>query len=79
MTADEKILEGESFARGMGLTSSNFSIQKIGEEFRFLSKGKGHGLGFSQYGGNEMAKEGGSWKEILETYFPGMEIAVYEE
>lgn len=79
MTADEKTLEGESFARGMGLTSSNFSIQKIGREFRFLSKGKGHGLGFSQYGGNEMAKEGDSWEKILETYFPGMELAVYEE
>lgn len=79
MTADEKTLEGESFARGMGLTSSNFSIQKIGGEFRFLSKGKGHGLGFSQYGGNEMAKEGDSWEKILETYFPGMELAVYEE
>ena len=79
MTADEKTLEGESFARGMGLTSSNFSIQKIGGEFRFLSKGKGHGLGFSQYGGNEMAKEGDSWEKILETYFPGMEFAVYEE
>lgn len=79
MTADEKTLEGESFARGMGLTSSNFSIQKIGGEFRFLSKGKGHGLGFSQYGGNEMAKEGDSWETILETYFPGMELAVYED
>ena len=79
MTADEKTLEGEGFARGMGLTSSNFSIQKIGGEFRFLSKGKGHGLGFSQYGGNEMAKEGDSWEKILETYFPGMEFAVYEE
>lgn len=79
MTADEKTLEGESFARGMGLTSSNFSIQKIGGEFRFLSKGKGHGLGFSQYGGNEMAKEGDSWEKILETYFPGMELVVYEE
>lgn len=79
MTADEKTLEGESFARGMGLTSSNFSIQKIGGEFRFLSKGKGHGLGFSQYGGNEMAKEGDFWEKILETYFPGMELAVYEE
>ena len=68
-TADEKTLEGESFARGMGLTSSNFSIQKIGGEFRFLSKGKGHGLGFSQYGGNEMAKEGDFsgkyWKHIF--------------
>lgn len=78
LTADGEFLEGESFARGMGLASSNFTIQKIGSEFRFLSKGKGHGLGFSQNGGNEMAKKGCTWKEILETYFPAMEMASYE-
>ena len=41
---------------------------------RFLCKGKGHGLGFSQYGGNKLAKEGKNWKEILNTYFPLMDI-----
>ena len=46
----------------------------MGKAVRFLCKGKGHGLGFSQYGGNEMAKAGSSWKEILAAYFPKMEI-----
>ncbi|MDO4336805.1 MAG: SpoIID/LytB domain-containing protein [Eubacteriales bacterium] len=68
-------LEGEAFRQGMGLSSADFSIQKIGEEFRFLCKGRGHGLGFSQYGGNELAKEGNTCAEILETYFPKMELA----
>lgn len=77
LQADDKILEGEMFALGMGLPSSNFSIQKIGNKVRFLCKGKGHGLGFSQYGGNELAKEGSSWEEILEEYFPEMEISTY--
>lgn len=77
LTADGNLLEGESFAQGMGLSSSDFTIQKIGEEIRFLCKGRGHGLGFSQYGGNELAKEGNSWEEILETYFPAMERADY--
>lgn len=79
LTADGNLLEGESFARGIGLTSSDFTIQKVGREFRFLCKGKGHGLGFSQYGGNQLAKEGSLWKEILEIYFPAMETAVYED
>ena len=78
LSADGNLLEGESFARGMSLASTNFSVQKIGEQIRFLCKGRGHGLGFSQNGGNEMAKKGSDWKEILETYFPGMELAVYE-
>ena len=72
LQADDKILEGEMFALGMGLPSSNFSIQKTGSKVRFLCRGKGHGLGFSQYGGNELAKEGKNYKEILTAYFPEM-------
>ena len=75
LQADDKILEGEMLALGMGLPSSNFSIQKTGSKVRFLCRGKGHGLGFSQYGGNELAKNGSSWKEILEEYFPEMDIS----
>ena len=78
LQADDKILEGKMFALGMGLPSSNFSIQKTGSKVRFLCRGKGHGLGFSQYGGNELAKDGSLWEEILEEYFPEMEISTYD-
>lgn len=54
--ADENIVEAEFFVTGMGIASSVFPCQKTGEQVRFLSKGKGHGLGFSQYGGNKLAK-----------------------
>lgn len=74
LLADGKVLEGESFRMGMGLSSANFTIQTIGNKVRFLCKGKGHGLGFSQYGGNEMAKNSKTEEEILEYYFPEMEI-----
>lgn len=74
LTADERWLEGEAFRVGMHLSSGNFSMQRMGNLVRFLCKGKGHGLGFSQYGGNEMAKAGSSWEEILKKYFPEMEI-----
>lgn len=77
LTADGNLLEGEAFVRGMGLASSNFTIQKVGGDFRFLCRGKGHGLGFSQNGGNELARKGSTWKEILEVYFPEMETAVF--
>lgn len=76
LLADGKTLEGESFRKGMGLTSANFTIQKLGNQMRFLCKGKGHGMGFSQYGGNEMAKASNTDEEILEYYFPDMEIQV---
>ena len=79
LMADEDILEAESFVRGMGIDSADFSMQKNGNQIRFLSKGKGHGLGFSQYGGNQLAKEGKSWQEILHTYFPLMELTDVNE
>lgn len=74
LDAEGSILEGEAFRKGMGLSSANFTIQKIGEEIRFLCKGKGHGLGFSQYGGNVLAKEGETYDTILETYFPALSL-----
>ena len=74
LTADGKWIEGETFRQGMHMASADFSVQKVGKMVRFLCKGKGHGLGFSQYGGNEMAKKGSGWQEILEVYFPEMEI-----
>lgn len=74
LLADGKKIEGEAFRQGLGLASSNFTIQKIGDELRFLCKGKGHGLGFSQYGGNVLVKNGSTYKEILQIYFPDMEI-----
>lgn len=79
LMADEDILEAEAFVRGMGIDSADFSMQKNGDQIRFLSKGKGHGLGFSQYGGNQLAKEGKSWQEILHTYFPLMELTDVNE
>lgn len=78
LTADESWIEGETFRQGMHLASADFSVQKMGKMVRFLCKGKGHGLGFSQYGGNEMAKEGCRWEEILEAYFPEMEVTEVE-
>lgn len=72
--ADGEILEGESFRKELGLTSANFTIQETGNKIKFLCKGRGHGMGFSQYGGNDMAGNGSSAEEILEYYFPEMKI-----
>lgn len=74
LLADGKLLEGEAFRKGMGLTSANFTIQEMGKQVRFLCKGRGHGMGFSQYGGNELEKESDTAEEMLEYYFPEMKI-----
>ena len=67
-------LEGESFAAGLGLESANFSLQKKGDVYYFRVRGNGHGVGFSQCGGNEMAKNGSSAEDILKKYFPAMKM-----
>lgn len=71
---DGKLLEGETFRQGMNLPSSNFDINKVGEKYQVLCRGAGHGVGFSQYGGNRLAEAGKNWKEILQIYFPEMNI-----
>lgn len=74
LLADGSALEAESFRKGMGLTSANFTIQRTEDKIQFLCKGRGHGLGFSQYGGNALAQKHKTGEEILEYYFPEMEI-----
>ena len=61
---------GEEFRNNLELSSSNFTVQNMDGKIRFLCKGLGHGMGLSQYGGNELAKEGKTYEQILFTYFP---------
>ena len=77
--ADDMVLEGETFSRELGLASSNFSIKRSKNNICFLCKGKGHGLGFSQYGGDQLAKNKKTAEEILTTYFADMQIVNVRE
>lgn len=70
-----EIYSGEEFQDNIELASSNFSIQNIGDNIRILCKGQGHGLGYSQYGGERLAESGKSYKQILKYYFPAMTIS----
>lgn len=79
LQADGKTIEGETFREGLSLPSSSFTIQVIEDKMRFLCRGKGHGLGFSQYGGNEMARQGSTYMEILAYYFPKMQLGNIDE
>lgn len=79
LKADKKLLEGEAFRLGMLLPSSNFTLEELDEEYRFVCKGSGHGLGFSQYGGNALAMKGGDYVEILKKYFPLLQIETVKQ
>lgn len=64
------MMSGEEFRRKLELPSSAFTLREINGQTRILCRGKGHGLGFSQYGGNKMAGQGKDYREILQYYFP---------
>lgn len=66
---------GEDWKEIFGLRSTNFYIEDHDHKMRVISLGKGHGLGLSQYGANEMAKKGSDYKKILKYYYTGIKIA----
>ncbi|MBE6541890.1 MAG: SpoIID/LytB domain-containing protein [Ruminococcaceae bacterium] len=49
------------------------------DNFIFVGKGWGHGVGISQYGSCDLAELGYSAEEILKAYFKGTEIVPYEQ
>ena len=51
------------------LPSAFFTIEKSGDTFVIKGGGYGHGIGMSQNGANEMAKQGKDYKEILTLFF----------
>ncbi len=51
------------------------SIDVDGDKVTMKGKGYGHGVGMSQWGANQMAKEGKKAEEIIKHYFKDVEIA----
>ncbi len=56
------------------LRSAAFDVACDGGSFTFSVTGYGHGVGLSQYGANALAKDGASWREIVEHYYTGVTI-----
>lgn len=59
----------------LGLRSTSFTVEAGEDAVTFRVTGYGHGVGMSQYGANELAKQGKTCREILEWYYTGVEIA----
>ena len=55
------------------------TVSVSGSEYVFEGSGWGHQLGMSQYGAYAMAKEGFTYDEIIEFYFPGTHVDDYED
>lgn len=73
------VLNGEAVKEVLGLSSSCFYFSQLEGKVRITTKGLGHGLGLSQYGANQMAKEGKDYKEILKYYYKDIKIETMKE
>jgi stage II sporulation protein D len=70
-----KVFDGTIVRERLGLYSTNFSWTINGDKVQFETLGYGHGVGMSQYGANGMAKEGKDFREILQYFYQGVQLA----
>lgn len=68
------IFQGSKVVTNLNLKSNHFTIVQDNETVYITTKGYGHGVGMSQYGANEMAKLGFSYKQILSHYYSGTSL-----
>ena len=70
-------MKGAALRTLLGLRSACFTWEIQENRVVFFVTGYGHGVGLSQYGANQMAKDGADWKEILAHYYTGVSIGTY--
>lgn len=74
VTLGETVVDGEQFRQTLGLCSSAYFGTWEDGVLQVVCKGQGHGLGFSCYGANELAKEGKTFEELLACYYGNIAI-----
>ncbi len=75
ITINNKVYSGIQFRKLLNLRSTDFTIEKQDNNYVITTIGYGHGVGMSQYGANQMAKNGSNYKEILNHYYENTEIS----
>lgn len=74
VTYGTTVANGEAVRQALHLNSACFYLSELEGKIRIVTKGIGHGLGLSQYGANELAKQGKNCREILTYYYTGVSI-----
>ncbi len=79
---DDFLISASSFryavSRSLGwnkIRSELFEVRTEGDRAVFFGRGAGHGVGMCQTGAEEMAIEGKDYRQILEFYYPGTQLA----
>ena len=74
----ETTLSGGEVRQALGLRSTNFTIERKGDDILFTTLGYGHGAGMSQYGAGALAEQGKTYHEILRHYYTGIDFQLLE-
>ena len=67
-------LRGVEVRRIFSLRSACFTVDAAADKVTFRVTGYGHGVGMSQYGANELARQGKTWQEILMWYYADITV-----
>lgn len=70
-------VKGTELRTILGLRSACFEWEAQDGKLVFFVTGYGHGVGMSQYGANQMAKDGATYQEILTHYYTGVTVEPY--
>ncbi len=70
-------VKGSTLRGILGLRSACFEWEAADGKLVFYVTGFGHGVGMSQYGANQMAKDGSDYREILTHYYTGVTVEAY--
>lgn len=73
-----KIYKGTDFRKKLQIPSTDFEWRIQDNKIELITYGKGHGVGMSQYGANDLAKAGKKYTEILGHYYPGTKLNIIE-
>ena len=72
-------IDGVAFRQLFSIKSTDFSFIFLDNEIVVSTLGYGHGVGMSQRGANEMAKNGYSYVDILTHYYTGVSVLNYDK
>ena len=71
-------VKGTQVRGALGLRSACFTWEAQDGKMIFYVTGFGHGVGLSQYGANQLAREGADYREILTHYYTGVTVEPYQ-
>ena len=71
-------LSGVDVRKIFGLKSTIFEVKVLENSVEFSVIGYGHGVGMSQTGANELAKNGNNYEQILHHYYTNVDITNME-